>query len=218
MRKGIAISAAAAATLAVTATSAAPAVASEPLLTRGPDGVTIEIATVNGSGCPLGTAAIAVSEDKEAFTVTYSSYMAQAGGSAPPTDFRKNCQINMKVHVPQGFTYAIASTDHRGFAYLQPGASAVQLASYYFQGSKQTAEVPHHLPVGPYNKSWQFTDDVPVEQLVWKACGEERNFNINTQLRVDKGSSDASKVSFATMDSTDGSIKTTYHFAWKRCP
>ncbi|WP_131735887.1 DUF4360 domain-containing protein [Actinomadura roseirufa] len=217
MRKRIALSAAAACALAMTTASVTTAAASAPLFTPGPNGVTIEIATVNGSGCPLGTAAVALSPDKEAFTVTYSNYTAQVGGPSKPTDFRKNCQINMKVHVPQGFTYAISSTDYRGFASLQPGSEAWQLASYYFQGSQGTETISHHLP-GPAKKSWQFDDEVPVAQLVYKPCGEERNFNINTELRVDEGTSDPAKVSFITMDSTDGSIKTTYHFAWKRCP
>lgn len=216
MRKGIAVSAAAAiAGLAVTAGLAAPASAAP--LRRGPDGVTIEIATVNGSGCPAGTAAVAVSEDKEAFTVTYSEYMAQAGGSSSPTDFRKNCQLNMKVHVPQGFTYAIASADYRGFAWLEPGATAVEKASYYFQGMPLTSAISHTLK-GEYADNWQFTDTNDVAQLVYKPCGEERNFNINTELRVLKGTSDPANVSFISMDSTDGSIKTTYHFAWQQCP
>ena len=45
----------------------------------------------------------------------------------------------------------------------------------------------------------------------------QRNFNINTELRVTAGS-DPSKVSFMTMDSTDGDISTVYHLAWKECP
>ncbi|MEU9842470.1 DUF4360 domain-containing protein [Actinomadura sp. NPDC048032] len=214
MRKGIAVSAAAA--IAVGAFTAVPASAS-PHRVHGPNGVTIEIATVNGSGCPTGTAAVAVSDDKEAFTVTYSDYLAQAGGASGPTDFRKNCQIGMKVHVPQGFTYAISSTDYRGFASLEPGASAVEKASYYFQGMSQTSAVSHTLK-GQYADNWQFTDINDVAQLVYKPCGEERNFNVNTELRVLKGSSDPAKTSFISMDSTDGSIKTTYHFAWKQCP
>ncbi|WP_329097885.1 DUF4360 domain-containing protein [Actinomadura citrea] len=214
MRKGIAVSAATA--IAVSALCVAPASAA-PRRVHGPNGVTIEIATVNGSGCPAGTAAVAVSEDKEAFTVTYSDYLAQAGGSSGPTDFRKNCQISMKVHVPQGFTYAISSTDYRGFASLEPGASAVEKASYYFQGMSQTSAVSHPLK-GQYADNWQFTDTNDVAQLVYKPCGEERNFNVNTELRVLKGASDPAKTSFISMDSTDGSIKTTYHFAWKQCP
>ncbi|WUH97819.1 DUF4360 domain-containing protein [Spirillospora sp. NBC_00431] len=214
MRKGIAITAAAAAALGLTAVSVSPAAASQ--FVRGPKGVTIDIATVNGSGCPAGTTAVAISDDAEAFTVTYSDYLAKAGGDATPTDGRKNCQINMKVHVPQGFTYAIAQTDYRGYAYLEKGAKAVQKASYYFQGSSPTGTVTNNLS-GNYDNNWQFTDKIPVGALVWKNCGEQRNFNINTEVRVTKGT-DASKQSFIIMDSTDGSLKTIYHFKWKTCP
>ncbi|MYY10946.1 DUF4360 domain-containing protein [Streptomyces sp. SID4919] len=81
----------------------------------------IEVATVNGSGCPTGTAAIAVSPDSTAFTVTYSDYLAKAGGPSLPTDFRKNCQLNLIVHVPNGFTYAVMGVDYRGSASLERG-------------------------------------------------------------------------------------------------
>ncbi|WP_405643807.1 DUF4360 domain-containing protein [Streptomyces sp. NBC_00019] len=182
-----------------------------------PDKIVIKVATVNGSGCPAGTTAVAVSEDNTAFTVTYSDYLAQAGGNSDPTSFRKNCQLNLIVHVPQGFTYAIASADYRGFAALQSGASATQRASYYFQGSPSTASRSHPFS-GPYNDNWQATDTTDWAQLVWAPCGVQRNFNINTELRVNAGTSSASKVSFMTMDSTDGDISTVYHMAWKECP
>ncbi|MFI7391912.1 DUF4360 domain-containing protein [Streptomyces tendae] len=182
-----------------------------------PDKIVIKVATVNGSGCPQGTAAVAVSEDNTAFTVTYSDYLAQAGGGSAPTDFRKNCQLNLLVHVPQGFTYAVASADYRGFAALQPGAKGTQRASYYFQGSPNT-EYRTHPFGGPYNDNWQATDSTDWAQLVWAPCGVQRNFNINTELRVSTGTSDPDRVSFMTMDSTDGDISTVYHLAWKECP
>lgn len=182
-----------------------------------PDKIVIKVATVNGSGCPAGTTAVAVSEDNTAFTVTYSDYLAQAGGGSDPTAFRKNCQLNLIVHVPQGFTYAIASADYRGFAALQSGASGTQRASYYFQGSSNTASKTHPFS-GPYNDNWQATDTTEWAQLVWAPCGVQRNFNINTELRVNAGTSSADKVSFMTMDSTDGDISTVYHMAWKECP
>ncbi|MFF3287067.1 DUF4360 domain-containing protein [Streptomyces sp. NPDC003023] len=182
-----------------------------------PDKIVIEVATVNGSGCPAGTAAVAVSEDNTAFTVTYSDYLAQAGGGAPATEYRKNCQLNLIVHVPQGFTYAVASADYRGFASLQPGASGTEKASYYFQGSSSTAYRSHTFQ-GPYDDNWQATDQTDWAQLVWAPCGVQRNFNINTELRVNAGTSDPAKTSFMTMDSTDGDINTIYHLAWKECP
>ncbi|MDN3295015.1 DUF4360 domain-containing protein [Streptomyces ficellus] len=183
-----------------------------------PDKIVIEIATVNGSGCPQGTTAVAVSPDNTAFTVTYSDYLAQVGVGAQPTDFRKNCQLNLIVHVPHGFTYAVASADYRGYAHLQPGASAVQKASYYFQGSPDTASRSHPFR-GPYDNNWQATDETDWGQLVWAPCGVKRNFNINTELRVSAGTSDPAKTnSFIAMDSTDGDIKTIYRLAWKECP
>ncbi|MFJ5259548.1 DUF4360 domain-containing protein [Streptomyces sp. NPDC088387] len=181
-----------------------------------PDKIIIKVATVNGSGCPQGTTAVAVSPDNTAFTVTYSAYLAQAGGSSNPTDFRKNCQLNLVVHVPGGFTYAIASADYRGFAALESGAKGTQRASYYFQGSPDTQQRTHPFN-GPYDDNWQATDETDWAQLVWAPCGVQRNFNINTELRVTAGT-DRTKTSFMTMDSTDGDISTVYHLAWKECP
>ncbi|MEU9730284.1 DUF4360 domain-containing protein [Streptomyces sp. NPDC048002] len=214
MKRGLLLSGAA---LAALVSTALPANAADPFDNPPPDKIIIKVATVNGSGCPQGTTAVAVSEDNTAFTVTYSEYLAQVGGNSEPTAFRKNCQLNLVVHVPQGFTYAVASADYRGFASLQSGASAVQRASYYFQGSPQTAYRSHPYS-GPLNDNWQATDSTEWAQLVWAPCGVQRNFNINTELRVNAGSSPADKVSFMTMDSTDGDISTVYHLAWKECP
>ncbi|WP_026930837.1 DUF4360 domain-containing protein [Glycomyces tenuis] len=193
-----------------------PALA-EPHFSNPPDDqIVIDVATVNGSGCPQDTTAVAVNEGNTSFTVTYSDYLAQAGGNADPTDFRKNCQLNLIVNVPSGFTYAIAKTDYRGFGHLEAGATGVQKASYYFSGESQTSSITHTLE-GPYSDNWQFTDEVDAPQLVYKPCGEERNFNINTELRVRAGD-DPELKSFMAMDSTDGDIETVYHFAWKTCP
>ncbi|MFD9689688.1 DUF4360 domain-containing protein [Kitasatospora sp. NPDC059146] len=209
-------------TLAVAATATAALVGTSTFggdsLPTPPDRIVIDVATVNGSGCPAGTAAVAVSPDNTAFTVTYSSYLAQVGVGSKPTDFRKNCQLDLRVHVPQGFTYAIASADYRGFAHLEQGANGTERANYYFQGDSQTSYQSHRFD-GPKDDSWQATDTVDVAALVFAPCGEERNFNINTELRVAGGSSDqAHTTSFMTMDSTDGNINTTYHLAWKQCP
>lgn len=180
--------------------------------------IVIDVVTVNGSGCPAGTAAVAVSPDNTAFTVTYSQYMAQVGVGAKPTDFRKNCQLALNVHVPSGFTYAILQADYRGYAYLEKGASATQRANYYFQGTSPTTMASHPFS-GPLDDNWQTQDVSDVASLVYAPCGEIRYFNINTELRVSAGTSNtATTTSLIAMDSTDTSIKTTYHFSWMKCP
>ncbi|MET7418916.1 DUF4360 domain-containing protein [Dactylosporangium sp. NPDC005555] len=182
-----------------------------------PNEVSISVATANGSGCPDGTAAVDVSLDRRAFTITYSQYMAQVGVGTKPTDFRKNCQIALQVHIPNGFTYAIAEADYRGYASLAAGATGTAVASYYFQGNSQTARATHPFR-GPLEDNWQTKDTVGVAALVFQPCGEQRNLNINTELRVNAGRSNPKKTtSFMAMDSTDGSFSTVYNLAWKRC-
>ncbi|NUT90445.1 MAG: DUF4360 domain-containing protein, partial [Saccharothrix sp.] len=141
-----------------------------PNTTPPPDHITIEVVTVNGSGCPAGTAAVAVSPDNKAFTVTYSEFTAQVGVGAQPTDFRKNCQLNLKVNVPQGFTYGIAQADYRGFAHLERGATGLERANYYFQGMSPTAYKTHNY-AGPLSDDWQATDTVEVAAIVYHPCG-----------------------------------------------
>ncbi|MFF5448650.1 DUF4360 domain-containing protein [Streptomyces sp. NPDC012888] len=179
--------------------------------------VTIDLATVNGSGCRPGSTSVDVAPDNSAFTVTYSEYLAQVGKDAKPTEFRKNCQLGLRVNVPQGFTYAIAKVDYRGFASLKDQASGTQRAGYYFQGMSGTDRRSHTFH-GPLEGNWQVTDTTPVQSLAYAPCGEKRSFNINTELLVDAGDSDVTSTnSFMTMDSTDGSFSTVYHFSWKEC-
>ncbi|MEU7580188.1 DUF4360 domain-containing protein [Streptomyces sp. NPDC041068] len=192
--------------------------AQAPAALAPPGKVTIDLVSVNGSGCRPGTATVAVSPDNTAFTVTYSEYLAQVGKGAKPTDFRKNCQLGLNVHAPQGFTYAVAKADYRGFASLQKGASATQQANYYFQGMSRTTYRTHRFH-GPLRDNWQVSDTTPIHAIVHAPCGEQRNFNVNTELQVDGGRSDTVNTnSFIATDSTDGDFTTKYHFSWKKCP
>lgn len=175
--------------------------------------VTVEVVTVNGSGCPAGTAAVATAPDKTAFTVTYSDYLAERGPGVSPTAFRKNCQLSLKITIPGGFSYAVAQADYRGFAQLGRGAMLRQSANYYFMGSTPTASVGHVLN-GPMSDDWQTTDKADLVSVVWSPCGEVRNLNVNTDLRV---YGPAGVSNFASMDSSDGGFSTKYHFAWRTC-
>lgn len=177
----------------------------------------IDVVKANGSGCPGESAAITVSEDNKAFTVTYSEYTAQVGPQSGPLDFRKNCQLALDVKVPSGFTFAIATADYRGFASLRNGAWAEQNANYYFQGYSQTTRTQHRFK-GPMEDGWQRTDRVGIASLNYLRCGDRRFLNINTELRVNRGWSDTRKhTSFISMDSTDAAINTLYRVVWKKC-
>lgn len=181
-----------------------------------PGGITLDVISVNGSGCPPGTADVAMLPDSTGFRVTYREFVARAGGTADPVDFRKNCQINVLVHVPQGFTFAIASADYRGRARLEAGASALQRTNYYFQGSPDN-NFEDHTFNGPLNSVWHTRDETPVTELVYAPCGEYRSLNVNTELRVNEGTTNANRTSAMSMRATDGNVDTIVHFHWKHC-
>ena len=208
MRRGAALLAG-----AVLALLAPGAAAADPPTDR----IVIDVVTANGSGCPRGTTAVAMSPDNTAMTVTYSRYVARVGAGAEPIEFRRNCQLNLNVHVPNGLTFAVASVDYRGFGHLERGAAGLHQASYYFQGQGSTQRSGQRF-AGPMNDDWQHNDQLAVSERVYRPCGVQRNLNINTELRVYAGSSPRGTASFLTMDSTDTAFSTVYHLTWKTCP
>jgi hypothetical protein len=198
----------------LTAAVAVPAAASTGGRGGRPTGhVVIEVVKVNGSGCRPGTATVAVSADNTAFTVTYSGYLVETGADAKKKDLLKNCKLKLKVGVPKGFTYTISSIDYRGYARLEPGATGRMSADYNFQGADQTVAVNHPF-AAPVDDDWQVTDNATTG---FEPCGKQRALNIDTEIEVGAGTSDPEITSLLSMDSTDGSVHTTYNLAWKTC-
>jgi hypothetical protein len=131
-------------------------------------------------------------------------------------DDRRNCQLVLNVRAPQGFSYSVVKADYRGFASLAEGATGWGQANYYFQGQTPTARIRREIS-GPFVDNWQVTHETDLARRVWSPCGMRRFLNVNTALRVDPGGSDPTANSFMSMDSTDGSVSSSYHLEWKRC-
>jgi Domain of unknown function (DUF4360) len=193
--------------------SASPASAAPP--GSVPTGtITIESVTANGSSCRPGTTAVAISPDNQAFTVTYSAYVAQTGHGAKPSDAHQKCKLTVTVHTPAGYTFAVTQVQYRGFAEVAPGATATQRGSFSLQGDNTSTEVTRTIR-GEFSDDWQ--TDSAASTLVYVPCGKQRKLDVTTELTVDPGTSDTAKSSWIAMDSTDGSIESTYHLAWKNC-
>ncbi|WP_171064405.1 DUF4360 domain-containing protein [Actinomadura soli] len=169
---------------------------------------TIEIASLNGSGCPPGT--VTAIPNPGSFTLKYSGHTAKLGGDAKPTDARKNCQISLKVTLPEGLVYAVERVEHNGTANLEPTTTGSLKSMFYFAGSPQAGVYRKQIP-GPVAGAWQVTER--LIQLLWQRCGEQRNLNLNTELLMT--SSDKSKPNSLSMNSDLG---TSYHLNWKTCP
>ncbi|WP_242889484.1 DUF4360 domain-containing protein [Actinomadura litoris] len=176
--------------------------------------VKIELVAMSGTGCPLGT--VTVNSTEEHFRVYYGSYTAYAGGNQPPSDSRRSCQLTVRVTHPPEFTYGIMRVENQGFSSLEEGASGTLRSSFTIFGKNPPAGRKHVMR-GPYSDVWQLIDQSDIPEVPVKPCGERSNTTLATELQVDAGTSDPSKTSLMSLDSTDSSIGTSYLYYWQRC-
>jgi hypothetical protein len=182
------------------------------------ENITLEVLSVNGSGCPAGSASTQMLSDNTGFAITYHGFRASAGPGIDATEARKTCQLGLLVHVPQGFTFAVAQADYTGDADLRAGVSALHRTNYYFQGSSDNDYSDHRIS-GPLDGRWHTIDAALIAEWVYAPCGESRVLNINTELRVDWASAVASGVKNSiSMHATTGNVDTIFQVQWKKCP
>ncbi|KAL0571237.1 hypothetical protein V5O48_010725 [Marasmius crinis-equi] len=182
----------------------------------GPPNFNITSLGLNGSGCPPGSAFYILNDQHTAVTITFSAFEASAGPDISITENRKNCQVSLNVHVPQGFSFAIVDVDYRGFYELDTKVKAFHDATYYFQGQLVQSEATSTL-TGPVDgKNYVYRDEFNLTPTIYSPCGEDTVLNINSQVRVDN-SGNRKGYGFVTDDSIDASITQTFNFQWLTC-
>lgn len=189
-------------------TAAAALIALSSLAPAQEPAPSVEVVTVNGSGCPAGDADVETSGRE--FTIGYHTFLARAGSGSSPLDQRKNCQVSLRVSVPRGFTYGLAGTTYEGYAHLQNGATGLSRISTYVQGTSPTAAVSRTF-IGPVSGAWQLRYRPAAGEVQWVPCGEQRNINVNAEVRVALGAADPDRLSFVIVESSRGAVRT------KRC-
>lgn len=180
-----------------------------------PSYVRVRSISYAGSGCPAGTVAGNIAPDRQAFTLLFDSYYAEVGPEVPFREKRKNCQLNIALDFPQGWSFTLFSVDYRGYASLERGVVGTQQSSYYFQGQSLTARLKTNY-YGPLDKDYQIRDTLGVDALVWSPCGATRSLNINSEVRLDN-SRNPNGSGLMTIDSIDGVLKHIYGVRWRRC-
>lgn len=190
-------------------------VAEQQLVVPDPNTPYFAEVTANGTGCPAGTWATTISEDGLTFTTTFSAYEAML----EPTQSIaiKDCQLGIKLHSPQGLSFAVDSFYYQGYAWLDSaGMTARQTANYYFMGNPLNhAELRTDLR-GVYDDDYLFQDDVGIVDLAWSPCGVERNLNVTTRLRI-QNNPRRTGTGYLNLTSVDAASRLVFRLAWRRC-
>ncbi|KAK3987491.1 hypothetical protein QBC44DRAFT_343915 [Cladorrhinum sp. PSN332] len=192
--------------------------AAAPTLTErdGPSGHEVEIRgfTFGGSGCPGGSVASMLSTDLTTLTLIYDEFIAQSGEGIQTKERRKNCQVNVKLHYPQGWQFSVFKADYRGHATLPSGFTGSCKATYYFSGHSQQVSRTEQFQ-GPIDKDYLKTDVFGVESTIWSPCGAEGLLNINSAIQLSP--LDSKTPALLTSESTDLKFKQIHYLQWRKC-
>ncbi len=196
------------------ATAAAVLLAAGVAEAQTPPWVRIRNISYAGTGCPAGSVAENLASDYRAFTLLFDTFVAQTGANVPFAEKRKNCQVNLDLDFPNGWSFTVFTVDYRGYAALDRGVTGTQKSTYYFQGQRTGPSLATNL-YGPTDRDYQIRDTLGLEAVVWSPCGEKRSLNINSQVRLEARDPNANGV--MTIDSIDGELKQTYGIQWRQC-
>ena len=165
-----------------------------------------------GTGCPAGSASVSLSPDNSAISILFDQYVVEAGG-AKAFD-RKNCNIAVPVHVPQGYSVSVIAIDYRGFTQLPAGARASLNVNYFLAGQGRGVNSRKSF-FGPTSQDYVTSDRLGIEAIVWSGCGADTILRANTSMLVQ--SNQRKEQAMATVDSADIRSGLIYHVQWRTC-
>ena len=166
-----------------------------------------------GSGCPIGTVAATLSPDKKSLSILFDDYVLEAGPMAGTRMDRKNCQLAIPVHVPNGYSVSLVGVDYRGYNYLPRRAQATFTAEYFFAGMRGPRFRKDFR--GSLDQEYTLTNRLALTALTWSKCGEDVNLRIATAMRL--RNMDRREDAMSTVDSVDMNAGLIYKLQFRRC-
>jgi hypothetical protein len=170
-----------------------------------------------GTGCPAGTVAASLAPDAKTLSIIFDQYGVELDPSlSGKTRDRKNCQISIPVHIPQGLSVSVLELDFRGYNNLPYGASSKLDISYFIGvGTTRSSARFAKTFVGPKDDEYLVNNQLQVGAVVWSPCGQSVNLRTTTALTLSNPElMDNAQV---TLDSIDVSAGLVYRLQWRTC-
>ncbi len=183
------------------------------LLAENPSDVRLGNPEYGGTGCPAGSAAVAISPDAQSLSILFDKFVAEAGGTTRRTMDRKTCNIAVPVLVPQGYSVSVFQIDYRGFNSLPYGAYSNFNVEYFFAGTR--GPVYEKRFDGLLEGQYLLNNTLVQATTVWSPCGQSAILRANTGMMV--RTNGAGQPAMSTVDSVDVSAGLIFNLRWKRC-
>lgn len=163
-----------------------------------------------GTGCPGGTATVALAPDASSISVRFSQYRVSAGGNTGRAFERKACGLSIPVTAPPGYSVAVIAVDVQGQTNLPAGANATFRVEEFFAGGQ--GPVFSREIRGPSNGRFKASTDTQV--TTWSACGASAVMRTNTSLIV---RSSGQRAASASIRSQEVSNAIVYRVRYRKC-
>ena len=175
--------------------------------------ITLGQPAYGGTGCPGGSAAVALTDDGSILSILFDQFTAESGNTTGRRIDRKACNLRIPVNVAQGFQVALLAFDYRGFVAVPYGATAIFDATYYFVGGKDNRYSKTFR--GGIADSYSLRNELIAPSLVWSPCGKQAMLAVNSSVRtISNNSMQQTMLSVDSLDITSGLL---YQVQWRRC-
>src|SRR5690606_1233380 len=135
-----------------------------------PNTISLGLPEHAGTGCPIGTVAAVVSPDGGQLSILYDQFVAEVGGMTGRSIDRKNCNVAIPVHVPNGLSVSVLQVDYRGFNFLPVGGRSTFNVEYFFAGTR--GPVFTRTFTGPLTDDYFIPNSLLATAVSWSRCGE----------------------------------------------
>jgi hypothetical protein len=187
-----------------------------------PPDVQVAVDGMSGTGCPQGSASVALSPDSSVVSVLFDQFNTEINpGDAVRS--RRDCQIRLSVKFSGKYRVAIVGSDIRAFAGVPAGA-------------RSTIDIQHTSPFAHGHQFWKkmdlvrvldgpFNDDLFLQsnfadKPLWSTCGSELGseglplMSINISIQSQNQTTESLLTSIDSMD-LNANAGLQYHLAWK---
>ncbi|MHB1111417.1 MAG: DUF4360 domain-containing protein [Devosia sp.] len=175
-------------------------------------GLSLGRASYGGTGCPAGTATVALSLDKKRLSLRFDRYEVAAGGGTGRTFDRKSCNLAIPLGVPSGISVSVIAIEYRGVNRLPAGAKAQFRVESFFAGGQ--GPVLTRVFNGPLRGRFSFADTMTAKSAIWSACGADVILRTNTSLRV---TTTAKSAAVSSIKSQEIRTAIVYRLQWRNC-
>jgi hypothetical protein len=136
-----------------------------------PTGVKIKSVTAAGNGCPADTYGTYVSDDGLVLTLSFDQFSSTMA-AGPEMMVRTQCQIDMNLAVPKGWSYTVVSNQLRGYVNLDRGVVGDQRVFFRTKNAPRTPWIQAATKryIGAVTEDYLNEFKVPVVAANYSPC------------------------------------------------